>query len=100
VTRLADFVKNSPVTSDGQPAGNDLTISKYFSNANFGRLDEPCVIVDRHGHVIVWHFPGILTKARVVRQMISAFNDLKWFTFHRMTPTKRWYIWKTFWLHL
>lgn len=63
---MADFVKNCRVTADGQPSGNDLSFSNYFSNANFGKINVPAVLVDRHGHVMTWHLPGILTYARVV----------------------------------
>ena len=66
ITRVADFVKGTTVTAQGQAAGKDLTFSTFFQNANFGHIHHPAVLVDRHGSVMTWHLPGILAQARVV----------------------------------
>jgi hypothetical protein len=63
---VADFVKNSRVTADGRESINDQSFGNYFRDANLGKINVPAVVVDRHGHIMAWHLPGILTYARVV----------------------------------
>lgn len=68
---MADFVKATTVTASGQPAGNDLSFANYFPNAELGYIKVPATLVDRHGRVMTWHLPGILSEARVVSNHIS-----------------------------
>lgn len=68
---MADFVKATTVTANGQPAGNDLSFRNYFQDAQLGYIQHPAALVDRHGRVMTWYLPGILSQARVVSNLIS-----------------------------
>jgi len=73
VTRLADRVKNTRPRGDGEPAQDDINITKHFKKSHFGNLDEPATIVDREGRIFCWHLPDILISARVVT-IFALFN--------------------------
>jgi hypothetical protein len=66
VTRFADRVKNSKVTSDGSVSEADGTLPEYFEQATFGDLTEPATILDMHGRVMVWALPGVMHPNRLV----------------------------------
>jgi hypothetical protein len=66
VMRLADRVKNTRPREDGEPAQDDINITKHFKKSDLGHLHEPTTIIDRHGRIICWHLPDILISARVV----------------------------------
>ena len=76
IARVADFVKGTIVTATGQPTGNDLTFPNYFPDAGLGYIQDPATIVDRHGRVITWHLPGILSRARVVTNLMSVLSRI------------------------
>src|ERR1700677_2441859 len=66
VKQFADRVKNSQVKGNGGISSSDLSLSKYFPQANFDDLKVPAVITDCHGLILAWHLPGVLTESRVV----------------------------------
>jgi len=65
VSRLSDRVKNRRPRTDADPA-EDSDLAKYFINPELGHLDEPCIVMDVHGHIILWYLPGIYALHRVV----------------------------------
>jgi hypothetical protein len=67
VERYSDHTKNSRPTTSEQISSADQQLEKYFPKAHWGRSDEPGVLIDCQGRILVWHLPGILSRARVVR---------------------------------
>jgi hypothetical protein len=67
VTRFADRVKNTRPRTDWDHSAEDERLAKFFVNPNFGDMDEPATILDRHGHIMVWYLPHIFAPYRVVR---------------------------------
>jgi hypothetical protein len=57
--RLSDSVKSS-VEMEGHTSSSNSRLPKYFKLPNLGRIEQPSMIVDRHGKVLVWYLPGIL----------------------------------------
>jgi hypothetical protein len=86
VTRLAERVKNSRVKKDGSESVVDQNLEKHFQQSNFGHLHHPATILDCHGHIMLWHLPGVFIKTRTVRISLSflAVTDI---IIHRMTIT-------------
>lgn len=65
VTRLFDRVKNRRPRIDADPA-EDRDLEKYFHNPKLGHLDEPCIVKDIHGRILLWYLPDIYAQHRVV----------------------------------
>lgn len=67
VERLADRVKNTrPQEGDANASVEDKRLAKYFKNPQFGEFDEPATVIDRHGRIILWHLPLIISVYRMV----------------------------------
>lgn len=64
VERFADRVKNARVT--GNPASEDVRVAKFFDIPNFGAISDPATFVDRHGRIMAWYLPGLLSPNLVV----------------------------------
>ena len=41
-------------------------LEDFFDKANIGQVDNPCIVVDIFGRVVVWYMPDIIHPARVV----------------------------------
>ena len=35
------------------------------------RLDEPAIVVDKFGRIVVWYLPGILSTSRIVSRRLG-----------------------------
>jgi hypothetical protein len=57
--RLSDVVKSSVEMGDHTSSSNSR-LPKYFKLPDLGRIEQPSMIMDRHGRVLVWYLPGIL----------------------------------------
>ena len=66
VTRLADRVKNMRPHGDGDTSIEDAILEKYFKNPQFGDIDMPATMLDRHGRIMVWYLPRIFSVHRMV----------------------------------
>jgi hypothetical protein len=67
VERLADRVKNTrPQENDANASVEDKRLAKYFKNPQFGEFDEPATVIDRHGRIILWYLPLIISVYRMV----------------------------------
>ena len=67
VERLADRVKNTrPQEGDANASVEDKRLAKYFKNPQFGEFDEPATVIDRHGRIILWYLPLIISVYRMV----------------------------------
>ena len=73
VTRFAERVKNTRPCIDGDNFAEDARLAKFFVNPNFGDVDEPCTMLDRHGRIMVWYLPHIFVSGRVVSTTIILF---------------------------
>jgi hypothetical protein len=76
VTRLFDRVKNRRPRIDADPA-EDADLGKYFVNPRLGHLDEPCIVKDLHGRILVWHLPDIYAQHRIVSFPFTIFSLTK-----------------------
>ncbi|KAG2738073.1 hypothetical protein P692DRAFT_20638160, partial [Suillus brevipes Sb2] len=65
VDRFADSAKASRNLSNSTQQRQKL--AKYFAAPSFGHLTEPTTLVDKHGRILTWYLPEILTADRVVR---------------------------------
>jgi hypothetical protein len=65
VNRFAERVKNSRPGVNGDNLAEDTRLAKFFVNPEFGDMDEPCTILDRYGHIMVWYLPHIFSPHRV-----------------------------------
>jgi len=74
VTRLFDRIKNRHPTTDADPA-EDRDLQKYFLNPSLGSQDEPCVVKDVHGRILLWYLPDIYSQRRVVSFHWTMFFD-------------------------
>ena len=61
VTQLFDQIKNRHPTTDADP-GEDHDFQKYFPNLRLGSQDEPCIVKDIHGHILLWYLPYIYSQ--------------------------------------
>jgi len=66
VTRFSDRVKNARPRANGDSSVEDTRLAKFFVNPQFGDMDEPSTILDRHGRIMVWYLPHIFAPCRVV----------------------------------
>jgi hypothetical protein len=66
VERFVDKLRTMTVTSE-EAFENEMTrLAGYFQKQNLGERKDPCTLVDRHGRILLWHMPNILTRDRLV----------------------------------
>jgi hypothetical protein len=55
-------------------------LKKYFQLPQIGFLDEPSTIIDKHGRILLWHLPDILSVERIVSSwnLFPYFHLLNW----------------------
>ena len=42
-------------------------LESYFGKAPFlGHQEQPCIVLDMYGRIVLWYMPGIIAPARVV----------------------------------
>ena len=63
---MADCVKNTRPRADGDNSAEDVRLAKYFNNPEIGELNEPATVLDRHGHIMLWHLPHVTSPRRAV----------------------------------
>lgn len=79
VTRFADRVKNTHPRDNGEPALDDLNLTKYFKNPELGDVNEPATLVDRYDRIMVWYLPDIFYPSLIVSLgvfRLASGNDL------------------------
>lgn len=62
--RLEEKAKDTR-EDEGEESASNIKLWEYFEQVSLGEKEEPCVIVDCHGRILLWYLPGIL-KHRVV----------------------------------
>jgi len=62
----ADRVKTHGVVSDKE---DDTHLRKFYPRVNVGEVNDPAVILDAWGRILVWHLPDIISTGRVVRRI-------------------------------
>lgn len=66
VQRYADYITPNQ-SGRGQRAEAKLSLRFPVNSGDDRALwEKPGVIVDRHGHILVWHLPDALTRRRQV----------------------------------
>jgi hypothetical protein len=65
--RYGERVKMT-VSKDNKESKSDAQLAKFFDRENVGTIEEPAVVVDLHGRILMWYLPDIL-GAQVVRKM-------------------------------
>ena len=66
ISRFADRVKNTKPTANIDESLEDARLAKFFENPQFGYFEDPATILDRHGRIMMWILPRILSPYRVV----------------------------------
>jgi hypothetical protein len=64
--RFAEKVKTT-VEKEGETSASNVALEKYFKSTALGTLRHPTVIMDRHGHILVWLLPDILSGRQVCK---------------------------------
>jgi hypothetical protein len=60
--RFAARVKNRGDISESE----NEELAKFFPRTNFGEINIPAIILDKHSRILAWHLPDILSSGRVV----------------------------------
>ena len=47
----------------------DPALLKFFPQTDPKHISDPAVIIDRHGVIMVWYLPGIISLPRTVRNL-------------------------------
>ncbi|KAL4080429.1 hypothetical protein J3A83DRAFT_4366753 [Scleroderma citrinum] len=55
------------------PDQTTTKLAKYFQSLNLGCLDEPHTTLDKHGKVILWYLPNLISPSQVVIVIFSLF---------------------------
>jgi hypothetical protein len=60
VERFAEYI---PVTVErhGKSSASKTRLKKFFHMPKIGDINTPAVIVDKHGRILIWYLPDILT---------------------------------------
>lgn len=69
---MADRVKNTRPRADGDTSAEDIRLAKYYKNPELGEFEEPATVLDRDGHIMLWHLPRIYSLYRVVHLFSSS----------------------------
>jgi hypothetical protein len=77
IDRYADSMKHVKLLAKGAQLDqreNELArLSKYFElPQNFGHQHEPAVVLDKHGRIVIWYLPNILSEWRLVSNTSAA----------------------------
>jgi hypothetical protein len=70
--RFAEKVKMT-VEEHGETSESNASLEKYFVNPKLGTLNQPAIIVDCHGHIMIWLLSSVLS-GRVVCAVPSLFS--------------------------
>lgn len=66
-----DKLRTMKVTSEEVFEKEMSRLAGYFQEMNIGERKDPCTIVERHGRILVWHLPDILTRDRLVISQVK-----------------------------
>ena len=74
--RFADKAKHNWPNSDKQLAESLAKAQNYFPSGDWGHLDMPATIVDKHGHIMAWHLDGLLGEQWMVCNFFFQLNTV------------------------
>jgi hypothetical protein len=58
--------KNATVTSEEAHEKEMVKLKKYFDLKEIGKRTYPCTLVEKHGRILIWHLPQMLSNNRMV----------------------------------
>jgi hypothetical protein len=58
--RYAESIKQN-IELHGETSASNASLEKFFPNPELGIIREPAVILDRHGRILIWVLPRILS---------------------------------------
>lgn len=70
VERYSEHIKNSKVKSHDQMAKELERLSKFYEQENGRVHQEPMVVVDCHGRILLWYLPEVLSTERQVSSQL------------------------------
>jgi hypothetical protein len=65
-TRFAAHIKNYRPTASHGDDDESTRLAKFFHNPNLGNMEDPAVVIDLQGRILVWYLPHIFHPAHVV----------------------------------
>lgn len=81
VQRVASYAK---VTQVGKPSSKaDEDFRKRLNFVSIGHNEEPCVVIDKFGIILLWHLPDILVKELIVSNHFVTRPDSMSISIHR-----------------
>jgi hypothetical protein len=66
VERFVDKLQSEEVKSEKTHEKEMDVLEKFFDLEPLGKKNHPCTLVDKHGRILIWHLPDILSKNRLV----------------------------------
>ena len=66
----SEHIKNSRVKHYDQVAKELGHLSKFYKPENSGVHQEPMVVMDFHGQILLWYLPEVLSPAILVRSQL------------------------------
>jgi len=66
----SEHIKNSRVKHNDQVAKELGRLSKFYKPEKGGVHQEPMVVMDFHGRILLWYLPEVLSPARLVRSQL------------------------------
>lgn len=64
VERFSDMSKVS-TDFNWETSSSDESLKKYFADTSIGHLEDPAVMLDKFGRILLWYLPGILNHCLV-----------------------------------
>jgi hypothetical protein len=64
VERFSDMAKVS-TDFNWETSTSDESLKKYFEDTSVGHLEDPAILVDKFGRILLWYLPGILSHCLV-----------------------------------
>ena len=65
-TNTSKYVKNTHLCIDGDNFTKGARLVKFFVNPKLGDVNEPYIMLDQYGHIIVWYLLHIFVLSGVV----------------------------------
>src|SRR5882724_5051035 len=70
IDHYSEHIKNSRVKHNDQVAKELGCLSKFYKPEKGRVHQEPIVVMDCHGQILLWYLPEVLSPARLVRSQL------------------------------
>jgi hypothetical protein len=64
--RFAAKAKDT-IENEEQTSASNISLFQHEEKVDLGLVENPCILIDKHGRILLWYLPGVLSHRNVRR---------------------------------